>query len=67
MRGAGARRLERRIVVQDRALKFLKPRAGLDPKLCDERFTRLPVALERLALPARTVESEHQLRTQTLA
>ena len=61
------RRLERRVLDQDRALQLLQGRARLDPELVDEQPARLLVHLQRLRLTAGAVESEHQLPAQALA
>ena len=62
----GDDRLERGIVVQDRALQTLKRRTRLDAELIVERPSRALVLLQRVCLPIRPVEREHQLATQAL-
>ena len=66
---AAARRRRRRarLLPQDRAVQLLERRARLDPELVDERAPRVLVHLERLGLPARPVEREHQLAAEPLA
>ena len=61
-----ARELERRVLGQDLLLELPQRRARLEPELV-ERRPRVAVGLERLRLPARAVEREHQLPAQTLA
>ena len=39
----------------------------LDPELLDERAAAIPVRGEGIGLPARAIESEHQLTTKSLA
>ena len=53
--------------VEDRALERLERRRRLDPEALDERLPRRAVGLERLGLPARAVEREHQLAAEPLA
>jgi hypothetical protein len=45
----------------------LQRRARLDPEVADECLPRLSVAAQRICLPARAVEREHQLPAQALA
>src|SRR5204862_6847660 len=59
--------VEHRVVTQDRALELLELRARLEPELLDEDAATLAVARERLRLPARPVEREHQLPAQLLS
>ena len=61
-----AREVERRVLGQDLPLELPQRRARLDPELV-ERRSRVAVGLERLRLPARAVEREHQLPAQPLA
>ena len=58
--------VERRILAQDRLLELAEGAVGLDPELVDESLPRGPIGGERLRLPARAVESEHQLGSRTL-
>ena len=64
--GLSRRRIELRILIQDRALELLQPPAGLEAELVGEHPARLPVHVERLRLAARAVEGEHELSAQTL-
>ena len=52
---------------QHRLLELAKPWTGLDAELVDERWRACPVRLERLGLPARPVEREHQQSARALA
>ena len=54
-------------MAQDRALEFLQRRARFDAELPDEQPAAVPVARERVRLPAAPVEREHQLPPQPLA
>jgi hypothetical protein len=56
-----ARRRDRDLLAQDRAVELLECRAGLDPELVDERPAGGLVHLECLGLPPRPVERQHQL------
>ena len=53
--------LERRILVEDRALELLQIAARLEAELAVENGTGLAVDLERIGLTALTVESKHEL------
>ena len=59
-------RLQRRILPQDRGLEPLQRRRRLDSELVDEAAARLLVELERLGLPPRAVERDHELAAQAL-
>ena len=48
------------------ALEPLQRSARLETELLAQQLARLPVGLERLGLPARAVEREHQLAAQAL-
>ena len=61
------RRLEFRLLAEDRALEPLEGGARLDPELLDEQLLRLLVGGERVGLAARPVEGEHELAAQALA
>ena len=63
---AAERRLEPRLLPQDRGLQTLERRPGLDAELLDERLTGVLVRRERLHLTARAVEREHQLAAKPL-
>ena len=58
---------ERPLLAKDRAVQRLQLRAGLDPELVDERSACVAVRRERVGLPARAVQREHQLRTEPFA
>ena len=59
--------VEPRILLQDRSLERLERRGRVDAELLDQGAPRLLVGLERLGLPARPVQREHQLTAQPLA
>src|SRR5262249_41669151 len=63
---SGRREIEGGVLAEDRALELAQLAARLDPEPIDERATRGLVGLERLRLPARAVEHEHQLPAQVL-
>ena len=65
----GRRRVDvqRRILLEDRALELAQRLAGLDPQLLDQRAACALVHGERVGLAARAVEREHQLPAQPLA
>ena len=65
--GLGRWRSERRVLIQDRAVELLQRRAGVDPELLEEPLAGVGVDGERLGLPARAVEREHQLAVEALA
>ena len=56
------RQVERRILAEDRLLELSKLLARLDPELLDEPPPRIGVHAQRLGLPPRAVEGEHELR-----
>ena len=49
---------------QDLALELLKSGCRLNPEPVDQRFARSAVGLERLRLPSRAVQRQHQLRSE---
>ncbi len=53
-------------MAEDRRLELLELTAGLDTELLDEHTTRVCVDLERLGLPSRAIEREHQLCSHPL-
>ena len=61
------RRVDRRVLPEDRLLEGLELAARLEPELVGERTTRVLVARERIRLAARAVEGEHELGAQPLA
>jgi len=58
---------ERRIVPEDRLLELAELGPRLDPELGDERLAGRAVRVERVDLPPRPVEREHQLLARTVA
>ena len=58
--------VEVRVLLEDRALERVKRSPGFDPELGEQRAARGTVSVERLRLPARAVEGDHQLSVQTL-
>ena len=54
-------RVQRNVLLEDRALQFLQRTARLEPKLIAQQFARLSVNRERVSLPARSVQRHHQL------
>ena len=54
------RRVEGRVVLENRVLKLLESGPRLDAELFDERLSRRLVRRQRLGLTARAVEGEHQ-------
>ena len=65
--GFQPRRIELRILAQDRVVQLAQRGSGLDADLLDERGSRLPVGLQRLRLASRAVQREHPLRLQPFA
>ena len=63
----GRLRRQRGILAENRLLEVLQSRPRLDAELVDEGCPRPAVGLERLRLPPRAVEREHQLPVQALA
>ena len=61
------RRIERRILCEDRVLQGSELRARLHPDLLDQRAARAAIGLERLGLPAAAVQGKHQLAVEVLA
>ena len=53
------------ILSKDRLLELLQGRARLDPEPVDERAPGRLIRLERLGLPTRAIEGEHQLTTKS--
>ena len=51
-----------RLLPQDRRVHAAQERARFEAELLDEQLPSLAVDLERLRLPPRSVESEHQVR-----
>ena len=64
--GCGALRLHRGIVPEDRLLERAECGRRLEAELVGEQLPRLLVRGERLGLPTRAVEGEHQLRPRPL-
>src|SRR5205823_2200027 len=59
--------LEAGIVLEHFPLELLQLETRLDPELLAQRLPRAAVELERVGLPARAVEGEHQLGARALA
>ena len=60
------RLLESRILAEDRLLHPPEIRPRLDPQLSDQQAPRPAECAQRLALPPRPVESQHQLLVERL-
>ena len=58
---------QRVVLAEDRGLELAELGAGVDAELLDEGLTRGAVRGERVGLPARAVEREHELRARALA
>src|SRR5438034_8234476 len=58
--------LERRVLAQDRALELLQRSARLEPELVAQQLARVAVDRQRIRLPPRAVESQHQLTAYAL-
>ena len=65
-RGRG-RRLERRVVLEDRPLEPRQRRPGLEAQLLGQHAPAVPVDLQRLGLAPGAIQRQHQLRAQALA
>src|SRR5207237_4669792 len=61
------RKVEARLVAQDRLLEILQHPGRLEPKLVDERAPPVLVDRQRLGLSAGTIERKHERRTQPFA
>ena len=59
--GDSGRRLQGRILVQNRLLEPLERDARLDAELADERLPCLAVGAERVGLAAGAVKRQHEL------
>ena len=55
------------LLAEDGAVERLELRARLDAQVFDQRASRLVVCRQRLGLPARAIERQHQVRPQALA
>ena len=66
--GGGERRdgAERHVLAQDRLLEIAQLGVRLEPELLVEERSEHPVRLERVGLPARAVEGDHELRAEPL-
>jgi hypothetical protein len=62
----GGDEIERRILVENPALELPQRQRRLDPERLHERAPRIAVRLQRICLPPRAVQREHQLGTQPL-
>src|SRR5207302_6003852 len=61
------RKVEARLVAQDRLLEILQDPGRLEPELVDERAPPVLVDRQRLGLSAGAIEREHERRTRPLA
>ena len=61
-----ARTIQCGILSEDRPLELLKLPPRLDPEVVDQLAASLLIALQRVGLPARSVQREHQLRLKAL-
>ena len=61
------REIERGIVREDPPLQLAELLARLEPELLDERRPRVAIRRERLGLPARAIQRQHQLTREALA
>ena len=55
------------ILTEDRLMQLPQLDARLDPELLHERLPRIAIGVERIGLPPRPVEREHELSAQALA
>ena len=65
--GRLAAQLELRVLPEDRAVELLQAAAGVDAELVHEHSPGVVVGLERLGLPTRAIERQHQLPPEALA
>ena len=65
-RGLGGDVIERRILVEDRAFELPERERRLDAERLDERAPRIAIRRERVRLPSRAVEGDHQLGAEAL-
>jgi hypothetical protein len=65
--GLEARRVELRILAQDRLVQLAQLGPGLDADLLDQCRSRLPVGVQRLRLAPRAVQREHPLGVKPFA
>ncbi len=65
-RRPGLRSVQRRVVSEDRPFELPERIARLDPELVDQRPSRPLVDGERVRLPSRAIEREHQLSAKPL-
>ena len=66
-RRIGVGRLQPDLLPEDRRVQLLQLAARLDAELLDEHAACVLVGIERLGLPARPVQREHQLAPEPLA
>ena len=66
--GAGSPpvQVQARVLIEDRGFELAQLATGLDAQLLGQRRSGPPVGAERVALPPRAVQREHQLRPQPL-
>ena len=58
---------KRWVLREDRSLEIPELVTGLEPELVDQATARDAIRLERVSLPARAVQREHQLTPETFA
>jgi hypothetical protein len=63
----GAEQLQHRVLGEDRLLQALQPQARLDAELVHQDAAGGPIGGQRVRLPARAVQREHELAVQVLA
>ena len=66
LEGIGRNAVEGRFLPEDALLEVTELTARLDPELLHERAASVGVGVERLRLPSRPVERQHQLRAKAL-
>ena len=65
--GGLALRREIGFLAKNGLLELPKDGARIDPELVNKQAPRLPIDVQRLSLPARSIEREHELRAETFA
>ena len=62
----GGGEIERGILVENRALELPERERGFDAERLHERASRIAIRRERVRLPSRAIESEHELGAEAL-